>query len=74
MHIGADPLELLDHEPPARCRLQRYLEILTGEPGQELADPIAVRRRDPCARDLTGDRVDPFCGDLCAVLIQTHHQ
>ena len=25
VHLGTDPLELLDHEPPARCRLERDL-------------------------------------------------
>jgi hypothetical protein len=74
MHISADPLELLDHEPPARRRLQRHLEIPTLKPGQELADPGAIGRRDPRARDLPGDRVDPLRGDLRTMLIQTHHQ
>jgi hypothetical protein len=32
MHPGTDPLELLDHEPPARGRLQRDLELAPGEP------------------------------------------
>jgi len=36
MHIDADSLELLDHEPPARRRLQRHLEILARELLQEL--------------------------------------
>jgi hypothetical protein len=36
MSLSADPLEFLDHEPPARRRLQRHLEIATGEPPQEL--------------------------------------
>ena len=31
MHLGADPLELLDHEPPARRRLQRDLETLASK-------------------------------------------
>ena len=35
---------------------------------------VAVRRRDPRARNLPRDRVDPLRGDLRAVLIQTHHQ
>ena len=74
VRIGADPLEFLDHEPPARRCLQRHLEIPTLKPGQELADPGAIGRRDPRARDLPGDRVDPLRGDLRTMLIQTHHQ
>ena len=74
MHIGADPLEFLDHEPPARRRFQRHLEILALKPGQELPDPGAIRRRDPRARDLPGDRVDPLSRDLSAVLIHAHHE
>ena len=42
--------------------------------GQELADPGAVRRRDPRAGDLAGDRVDPLRRDLRAMLIHPHHQ
>jgi hypothetical protein len=74
VHVSADPLELLDHEPPARRRLQRDLQIRALEPRKELPDPGAVRRRDPRTGDLTGDRVDPLRGDLRAVLIHPHHQ
>jgi hypothetical protein len=47
MRLSTDPLELLDHKPPARRRLQRDLKTLTVEPGQERAHRTAVRRRDP---------------------------
>ncbi len=39
MHIGADPLQLLGPEPPARPRLQRHLEFPALKAGQELPDP-----------------------------------
>ena len=74
VHLGADPLELLDQEPPARRRLQRNLEPLAPEPSQELPDPGAIRRRDPRARDLARDRVDPLRRDLRTMLIDPHHQ
>jgi hypothetical protein len=45
VHLGADTLELLDHEPPTRRRLQRNLETLTGEPTEELTDRRAICRR-----------------------------
>ena len=35
VHVGSDPAELLDHEPPAGRRLQRDLELLAAEPRQE---------------------------------------
>ena len=38
VHLGADPLQFLDHEPPARRRLQRDLEPLALEPIKERAD------------------------------------
>ena len=47
------------------------LELLTTEPLRELAHASPVRRRDPRSRDLTGVGVDPLCGDLRSVLIQT---
>jgi hypothetical protein len=49
MDLGADVLELLDHEPPASRCLQRNLERLTFELLKERADRIPVRGRDPCA-------------------------
>src|SRR5665213_2513496 len=74
MHISADPLELLDHEPPARRRLQRHLQIGPIEPGQELPDPGTVSWRDPRATNLPGDRVEPLRRDLRTMLIHPHHQ
>ena len=40
---------------------------------QELPDPGTVRRRDPRARHLAGDRVDPLRRDLRTMLIHPHH-
>jgi hypothetical protein len=73
VHLGADPVELLDHEPPARRRLQRHLETIVDEPAEKHANRVAIGWRDPGARDLAGDRVDPLGRDLRPVLIQTHH-
>ena len=36
MHLGTDPAQLLDHEPPARRRLQRDLELLAAETPRNL--------------------------------------
>ena len=73
MHLRTDTLELLDHEPPARRRLQRDLETVVSEPPEERADRVSIGRRDPGARDLTGDRLDPLSCDLRTMLIQSHH-
>ncbi len=47
MHRGSDPLQLLDHEPPASCRLQRDLQLLAAKPGKEAPHARTVCRRDP---------------------------
>jgi hypothetical protein len=73
MHLRIDPLEFLDHEPPAGRRLQRDLQTRLAKRLEERADPSAVPRHDPGARHLAGDRVDPFRGDLRSMLIQAHH-
>ncbi len=39
VHLGSDPLELLDHEPPARRRLQRDLQPVAPEPSEYSAPP-----------------------------------
>jgi hypothetical protein len=41
---------------------------------QELAHPGAIRRRDPRARELPCDRVDPLRRDPRPKLIHAHHQ
>ena len=73
VHLSADPLELLDHEPPARRRFQRDLETLVGEPVKERADRITICRRDPLPRQLTRGRLDPLGRDLRTMLIEPHH-
>ena len=73
MHPGTDPLELLDHEPPARSRLQRDLELAPREPRQEPPDRDPVSRRDPPAREPAGRQIDPLRSDLSPVLIEPHH-
>ena len=73
VHLGADSLELLGHEPPTRRCLQRHLQPFTPELGQELPHADTVRWRDPRPEDLAGDRVDPLRRDLRAMLIKPHH-
>ena len=73
VHHGAHPTQLLDHEPPARRRLQRDLELLVAEALEEPADPGAIRRRHTRARGLPGRRVDPVGGDLRSMLIESHY-
>jgi hypothetical protein len=46
MHLGAHRPQLLDHEPPARGRLQRGLDPLAVELTQEVAQARAVGRPD----------------------------
>ena len=46
VHLSADTLEFLDHEPPTRRRLQRDLQARSLERGQEPPNRCAVRRRD----------------------------
>ena len=69
----SDRVQLLDHEPPARRRLQRHLQRLAGEALQELPHVVAVRRRDAGAAQLAGVGVDPLSRDLSTVLIESHY-
>jgi hypothetical protein len=73
MDVGADSTQLLGHEPPARRRLQRHLELLAGEAPEKPAHVAAQRRRDPGPADLAGVGIDPLGRDLRAVLIQSHY-
>jgi hypothetical protein len=68
----ADRLELLDHEPPARRRLQRDLELLIAKAVGEPPHAGAIGRRHAPARHLTGRRVNPLSGDLRSMLIESH--
>ena len=72
VHPRADAVELLDHEPPARRRFQRHLELLPAEAAKEPAHAGAVRRRHPRPRDLAGRRIDPLRGDLRSMLVKSH--
>jgi hypothetical protein len=74
MRLRTDALDLLHEKPPTRRRLQRDLEHRAIEPGQELPHSDPIRWRDPRARDLAGDRVDPLRRDLRTMLIHPHHQ
>jgi hypothetical protein len=69
----ADRVQLFDHEPPARRRLQRHLQPLAGEALEELPDVTAVRGRNAGTADLTGVGVDPLGRDLSTVLIESHY-
>ena len=73
MDARPDRPELLDHEPPARRRLQRDLEILATEACGEPPHSGAVGRRDTRARNLTAGGVDPLGGDLRSVLVESHY-
>jgi len=70
---AAHPAQLLDHEPPARGRLQRHLELPATEAADEPPHTGAVRRRHPRPRDLARRGVDPLTGDLRSVLVESHY-
>jgi hypothetical protein len=73
MHPRPDRVQLLDHEPPPRRRLQRHLELLATEALNELADAGTVRRRHTRTRDLARRRLNPVGGDLRSMLIESHY-
>jgi hypothetical protein len=73
MHDGAHSAQLLDHEPPARRRLQRDLEHQVAEALGEPPHPGAMRGSYALARDIPGRRVDPVGGDLRSMLIESHY-
>jgi hypothetical protein len=73
MRLGANPAQLLDHEPPARRCLERHLELLAAEPAQEPPHALAMRRRHPRPTELAGLAVDPLSGDLRSVLVKSHY-
>src|ERR1700683_4579952 len=73
MHARTNPAQLLDHEPPARRRLQPNLELLPREPAKEPPHARAVRRNHTRPRHLTGLAIQPLSRDLRPMLIQTHH-
>ena len=54
--------------PPTRPRAPAPLNG-----ARNVRTDAAVRRRDPRARDLAGDRLDPLRRDLRPMLIQPHH-
>ena len=65
MHLGADLLELLDHEPPASRCLQRDLQRLAAETGQELRTP-ARSAGTILARDTSPVPVSIHSAEICA--------
>ena len=73
VHLGADAIELLDHEAPARRRLQGDLELSVTEAFEEAAHSGSMSRRDALARDLPSRGVDPLDSDLLSVLIKSHY-
>jgi hypothetical protein len=73
MNAGPNQAQLLNDEPPARRRLERNIELLTGEPAKKTTDTVTVRRRHPRPPDLTSLGVDPLRRDLRSVLIQSHY-
>src|SRR5688572_1397500 len=73
MDLSADRLELLDHEPPPGCRLQRNLELLAAETASEPAHTGAICRSDPPPRHLARPGIQPIRGDLRSVLVESHY-
>jgi hypothetical protein len=73
MHDRPDRPQLLDQKPPPGRRLQRDLQLLTGEPPQKPAHPGAVGRAHPRASDLATIQIDPLGGDLGPMLVYPHH-
>lgn len=73
MHPSADPLELLDHEPPTRRCLQRHLELPAAKRREERSHPATVCRRDPAPGDLTGLGIEPLDSDLRSMLVTSHY-
>jgi hypothetical protein len=73
MHLGADRPQLLDHEPPARRRLQRRLDLPSREARHQPADVVAVGRRHAGPTDLAGLGVEPLGRDLRTVPIESHY-
>lgn len=73
MHNGSDPVQLLDHEPPARGRLQRDLQLLAGKSRQEPAHARPVGRRHARSGHFAGGGVQPIASDLRAMLIESHY-
>jgi len=53
MHLNADPTQLLDHEPPARRRLERDLQVLAAEARQKLPHRGAISGRHTRALHLS---------------------
>jgi hypothetical protein len=73
MHLGADPAQLLDHEPPAGRRLERDLKLPATKTSEQLPHRRAIRRRYTRALHLAGLSVDPLAGDLSSMLIKSHY-
>ena len=65
MRPGTDRVQLLDHKPPARRRLQRHLELPAAETAQKLPDALAVRRRTR-ARPISPVAVSIHSAVICA--------
>jgi hypothetical protein len=73
MHLSADPLELLDHAPPARGRFQRDLQTRSPGTAQGLPQPTRSAGATRALEILAGDRVGSLVRDLRPMLIQAHH-
>jgi len=73
MHNRPDAAQLLDHEPPAGRRLQRYLQLPAAKTRKELPHRRAIRRHHTGALHLAGLCVDPLAGDLSSMLVKSHY-
>jgi hypothetical protein len=65
------PLELFDHEAPARARLDRKHRLATVEPAQPQPQMLAIGGRDATAADLAAFGVQIIERDLPTMKIQT---
>jgi hypothetical protein len=66
----ARPLQLLDHEPPARGGLHGRLDLAARPATQEAAQALPIRRTDAPGRHLPGGAVKRVEGDLGAVHVE----
>jgi hypothetical protein len=69
------PLQLLDHELPARALHRERHIVSAGEPlGQPLPQHPPAGRLDPAAPQLTGDAVQIIEGDLSTMNVKPSYR
>jgi hypothetical protein len=73
VHLGADRLELLDHEAPAGRRLQRRLDLPAVPAPQPAAEAEPVGGPDAAPAHLTAGGVERVERDLLPMLVKRHY-